>query len=181
MSDVQSTVEYRDIQGFPGYRVGNDGSVWSCWGRKSRGLHKGHQSILTLRWRLMKPQRNGTGYWVVYLQPRTTRLIHRLVLESFVGPCPNGHQACHNDGDRRNNHLSNLRWDTPRNNERDKVRHGTALTSDKAPFTKLTPLCVCAMRSRYAAGDSQRVLACAYHVAVSTVSRIINRKTWKHI
>lgn len=30
MSDVQSTVTYRPINGFPGYRVGDDGSVWSC-------------------------------------------------------------------------------------------------------------------------------------------------------
>lgn len=30
MSDDVSTVEYRDIQGFPGYRVGSDGTVWTC-------------------------------------------------------------------------------------------------------------------------------------------------------
>lgn len=29
MPETNSTVEYRIIDGFPGYRVGNDGSVWS--------------------------------------------------------------------------------------------------------------------------------------------------------
>ena len=24
-------IEYRDIPDYPGYRVGNNGSVWSCW------------------------------------------------------------------------------------------------------------------------------------------------------
>lgn len=37
MSDANSTVEYRDIKGFPGYRVGSDGSVWTTLVRRTRG------------------------------------------------------------------------------------------------------------------------------------------------
>jgi hypothetical protein len=33
----QPPVEYRDVPGFPGYRVGTDGSVWSCWERTAGG------------------------------------------------------------------------------------------------------------------------------------------------
>lgn len=32
-STEKPTVEYRDIEGFPGYRIGSDGTVWSCWKR----------------------------------------------------------------------------------------------------------------------------------------------------
>ncbi len=46
------------------------------------------------------------------------------VLETYVGPRPEGMWACHNDGDKNNNSLSNLRWDTRSNNERDKLKHG---------------------------------------------------------
>ncbi|MGH8035083.1 MAG: HNH endonuclease signature motif containing protein, partial [Lysobacterales bacterium] len=53
------------------------------------------------------------------------RKVHRLVLEAFVGPCPDGMVGCHNDGDTRNNRLSNRRWDTPGSNNRDKQVHGT--------------------------------------------------------
>lgn len=55
----------------------------------------------------------------------TPRLVYRLVLEAFVGPCPEGMEGCHNDGDASNDRLSNLRWDTKSENQRDLVRHGT--------------------------------------------------------
>lgn len=53
-----------------------------------------------------------------------SRVIHQVVLEAFVGPRPPGMEACHNDGDKSNNALSNLRWDTKKANEFDAVRHG---------------------------------------------------------
>jgi len=51
--------------------------------------------------------------------------VHRIVLEAFVGPCPPGMEGCHNDGNPRNNVLTNLRWDTRSENQRDSIRHGT--------------------------------------------------------
>lgn len=51
--------------------------------------------------------------------------VHHLVLKTFVGPRPEGMQGCHNDGNRVNNRLSNLRWDTQSANQLDAVRHGT--------------------------------------------------------
>lgn len=50
-------------------------------------------------------------------------MVHRLVLEAFVGPCPEGMQCCHWDDVPTNNRLSNLRWDTPAANEKDKARN----------------------------------------------------------
>lgn len=58
------------------------------------------------------------------------RSVHVLVLEAFVGPRPGGMQACHNDGDRRNNSLSNLRWDTCKANKADAIRHRTAVFAE---------------------------------------------------
>lgn len=52
------------------------------------------------------------------------KLVHRLVLEAFVGPCPDGMEGCHWDDDPDNNHVSNLRWATRSDNEFDKVRNG---------------------------------------------------------
>lgn len=50
--------------------------------------------------------------------------VHRLVLEAFVGPCPEGMEACHWDDDKTNNHLSNLRWASKSENMHDRVRNG---------------------------------------------------------
>lgn len=50
--------------------------------------------------------------------------VHVLVLENFVGPRPKGYLGCHYDDDPTNNKLSNLRWDSPRQNSLDAVRNG---------------------------------------------------------
>lgn len=51
--------------------------------------------------------------------------VHKLVLEAFVGPRPEGFEACHNNGIANDNRVSNLRWDTQSENALDRVRHGT--------------------------------------------------------
>lgn len=70
---------------------------------------------------------NKDGYLGVGLNKGGTkkkRSVHTLVLEAFVGPRPEGQQACHNDGNNTNNRVENLRWDTPRENVADIKRHG---------------------------------------------------------
>lgn len=64
----------------------------------------------------------GQGKWL---------MSHRLVLLAFAGPCPEGMEACHNDGDQTNNAPSNLRWDTRSANQMDCVAHGTNSMSSK--------------------------------------------------
>jgi HNH endonuclease/Helix-turn-helix domain len=122
-----SEVRYRDLAGCPGYRVGSDGSIWSCriTGRNSRTVQ------LCDRWRLLNVYRRpyGSRYCVVCLRPEPNGrvrqfYVHQLVLEAFVGPRPLGTEACHNDGDTANNALINLRWDTSGENKRDEYRHG---------------------------------------------------------
>lgn len=66
--------------------------------------------------------------------------VHRLVLEVFVGPCPPGMEACHNDGDPTNNHLGNLRWDTHFENVQDIARHGTNFQRQKTHCPRGHPL-----------------------------------------
>ena len=53
------------------------------------------------------------------------RYTHRLVLEAFVGQCPDGMECAHENGDSTDNRLSNLSWKTPSANNLDKQRHGT--------------------------------------------------------
>lgn len=68
---------------------------------------------------------------------RSQRTIHVLVLESFVGPRPDGMDACHHDGNRGNYALSNLRWDTRRANHADKIRHGTLPLGERVHNSRL--------------------------------------------
>lgn len=45
-----------------------------------------------------------------------TKNVHVLVAEMFLGKRPEGMHVCHADGNKNNNELSNLRYDTPKNN-----------------------------------------------------------------
>ncbi|MFJ4107914.1 NUMOD4 motif-containing HNH endonuclease [Oerskovia enterophila] len=66
-------------------------------------------------------------------------LIHRLVLMTFVGPAPDGMEACHNDGNHTNNAPNNLRWDTSSANKLDSVRHGTHANAIKTHCPRSHP------------------------------------------
>ncbi len=68
---------------------------------------------------------NHDGRLYVTLGGRRRRYVHQLVLETFVGPAPDGMEGCHNDGNNQNNHICNLRWDTHGSNMCDRRRHGT--------------------------------------------------------
>lgn len=54
-----------------------------------------------------------------------TRFVHHLVLEVFVGPMPEGKEACHRNGIRTDNRLENLYWGTRSENVQDAIKHGT--------------------------------------------------------
>jgi len=61
---------------------------------------------------------------------------HIVVAAAFLGPRPEGMQVCHDDNDRSNPRLSNLRYDTPAGNAFDKIRHGTVLFGMNTPSAK---------------------------------------------
>lgn len=103
---------------------------------------------------------------------------HALVLTAFVGPRPDGMECCHNDGNSWNNRLENLRWDTPRNNQLDRIKHGTSNRGERCAAAKLTEAQVRAIR---ADTRLQREIAAEYGVKENTISRIKSGKRWAHI
>ena len=74
---------------------------------------------------------NEDGYVRVYLSENGKHskhksfYVHLLVAEAFIGPCPEGQQVRHWDGNQQNNRRDNLLHGTPKENceDRDK-RHG---------------------------------------------------------
>ncbi len=132
--------------------------------------------------RFLSPIRMGayTGLQVASGGRIVKRYLHRLILEIFTGECPAGMHACHNNGNRADNRLSNLRWATPAENNADKRRHGTATDGARNPMAKLTPAGVAAIRNRVAAGETQRSLCVEYGVSPMTISRAVRGKTWSH-
>lgn len=119
---MQSTEQWRPVVGFEGlYEVSDHGSV--------RGVDRVDSQGRVWRGRVLRQKVHSGGYLCVNLWRNgrgTMRYVHRLVLESFVGPAPDAQShACHGDGDQHNNKVANLRWGTASDNARDRVRHGT--------------------------------------------------------
>jgi len=99
---------WRPIPGFEGrYEVSDLGRVWT------------HVSN-----RLMKPSLDSSGRPAVCIAHRALR-VHRLVAAAFLGPCPEGQEVRHLNGDRTDNRLSNLAYGTHQENVADAFRHGT--------------------------------------------------------
>jgi hypothetical protein len=76
----------------------------------------------------MKLRASSKGYITVNLKPGgaiklKTMRVHRLVLDAFVGPCPDGMECRHLNGVKADCRLSNLAWGTRKENIEDRVRH----------------------------------------------------------
>jgi hypothetical protein len=68
-----------------------------------------------------------------------SKSVHRLVCEAFHGEPPTPlHQVAHGDGSRDNNHATNLRWATVRENAADRRDHGTVPTGDNH-WSRISP------------------------------------------
>jgi DNA-binding CsgD family transcriptional regulator len=118
-------VMHRPAPGHPSRAVGTDGIVWR---RCKVGWQPASCSI------------NRSGYQVLSRASGATgnTLVHRVVLEAFIGPCPPGLQCRHLNGNPADNRLDNLCWGTPAQNTEDKRRHGTLMYGAQKPRSHTT-------------------------------------------
>lgn len=106
--------------------------------------------------------------------------LHRLICEAFHGPCPEGMECRHIDGDRTNNAASNLAWGTKFQNEDDRKRHGTTAKGENNPMAKLTRHKVAQMRKhRTDTGDSYRLIGLKFDVSTMTAFRAVTGQSWR--
>ena len=166
------------VPGYEGlYSVSNRGRVWSFYGngrflKQVLGGRPGYERLAVTLW-------DG--------ETRQQRRVHQLVMLAFVGPCPEGMEVLHLDGDRFRNHWpENLAYDTHVVNQRQMAEHGTMTLAVKVGSQrlnhKLTEEIVPAIRAEYAAGGVvEQDLADRYGVNVSTMHRMLARQTWKHV
>lgn len=173
-----STVEIKQVPGFPDYFVGSDGSLWGTRGRS--GKRPGAV-------RRIKPGLDKDGYQksILYARDKRRRYvrIHRLVLEVFVGPAPDGMDGAHNNGDQLDNRLVNLRWDTHHNNILDKHKHGTWQEGDKASHRKLNSDQVREIKRTllHEGISAASRLAQRYDVGLTSIYDIAKGKRWRSV
>jgi len=107
--------------------------------------------------------------------------IQQLVLLTFVGPKKTGQEACHLDGNRKNNSRENLIWGTHLENEAHKVAHGTVVSGSKQGLSKLTEDQVRLIKARLSEGSTLSSLADEYGVHFTAISQIKRGLTWRHV
>lgn len=112
-----------------------------------------------------------------------TSYLHRVVLEAFCGPPPfEGAECCHNNGNRGDNKLTNLRWGSRKENCEDRARHGTEPFGTGRVISKLKEHDVISMRKRYREGTASTYsLAKEYGLSTNTTWSAVTGKTWKHL
>lgn len=159
----------RLIPGYSNYSVTKSGRVWSHIGKGG--------------W--LKSGKNRGGYMHVILsdgRKRHTSRIHRLVLLAFVGPCPNGMECRHLNGDKTDNRLENLCWGTHGENHQDSIQHGTHLSlqkGEKHPNSKLSDQDRRLIFSVYHDGVyTQRELATHFGVCHKIIHNIVHNNRW---
>lgn len=159
---LMSTEYWKPVEGYEGlYEVSDLGRV--------KSLRSG---------KLMSLSASNTGYMQLNLSgapARKIRHVHRLVLEAFVGPCPAGMEGCHANGNRADNRLSNLRWDTRKGNMADAIVHGMTNRGERSPSSKLTELEVRTIRKSVLNNGE---LAKIYGVSRESVRDIKLGKRW---
>lgn len=101
------TIEWKQIPYAPGYMVSEYGDLKS----PTRENYK--------------PSFNTKGYACIRI-PRYSMCpaVHRVVAKLWLGPNPGGLQVNHKDGNKLNNHYSNLEYITCRDNIHHAIRNG---------------------------------------------------------
>lgn len=167
--------QWKPVVGFEGfYEVSDLGRLRSVPKCDSKGRH--------IRGKILKhPARFGGRYIRTLFRVhkvRSYRTLHHLVLEAFVGPRPIGMHGCHNDGDTNNNALSNLRWDSARNNQRDKIQHGTIARGERNGWAKLTEQDILLARQLYASGVGPTAVAERLGISRKHAQEIKRKDVW---
>lgn len=112
--------------------------------------------------------------------------VHRLCAMAWHG-LPNDYQkldVAHNDGNRLNNHYSNLRWVTRTENAQDRHLHGTARGAkqgEKHHYAVLTGDIVKQLRARVESGESFSDVYRDMNIKKLTAYDALTGKTWASI
>lgn len=164
---------WQAVKGFEGfYEVSNLGNV-----RRGAATSNG-----TYTGRPLKPWLNTTGYYMVSLfvnnKPKHM-YVHRLVAEAFIGDKPEGCQINHLDGNKLNNHPSNLEYVTPKQNTQHALEKGLKPTGSRHGRSKLNEGQVLDILAR-SQHTKVRDLANEFGVCDSTIIDILKGRTWNY-
>lgn len=171
---------WKQIPGYDGYEVSDFGNVRSYY---LKGNHKRKRAKYP---RLLKtvPKKNG-GYQTVSLkrdgQAKYQHVsVHRLVMLAFAGPCPEGKEVAHLNGDHSDARFSNLAYATHQENEFHKTLHGTDGAGERNSAAKLQGWQVAEIKYLAEKSIPQGKIAELFDLDHKAVSEILRERNWRH-
>lgn len=149
------------VDGYKKYAVSTNGRVFSFRSNK-----------------YLKPVENPSGYLTYGYRLDS---MHRLVVKTFIGEIPKGYHVNHIDGDKKNNHISNLEIVTPRENMLHAYRIGLASGKggEENSMAKLSEKDVMEMYQMFSIGKNNDEVANVFGVHSRYVSLVRHGKRWK--
>ena len=130
----------------------------------------------------MKPYLDKDGYARISLSMRDgtkkKKLISRLVYEVYGNKEIGDLVVRHMDGNKDNNHISNLEVGTVLDNNRDKQRHGTQCRGSNHGTSKLKEDEIPEIRDR---SNNIKSLMAKYNISKALVDKIRAKEIWKHV
>lgn len=169
---IESSKEvWKQIPDYPDYYVSNLGRVKSCRCNDSK---------------ILSPA-DSRAYKVITLLDcqghKKVIPVHRVVLETFVGPPPSDDEdrVNHINRDRADNRLKNLEWSTHKecfDSKPESVKWRDVPPSERDPHSssKLSKSDVLEIKD---SDETNKFLAEKYNVSTQTIYRIKSGKTWK--
>lgn len=156
----------KEIAGYKGYFVSSLGFVIGKTGHA------------------LKESKAGRGYPTVALSRDgivKTFYVHRLVAGHFIFNGLNKKTVNHVDGDKENNHVSNLEWMSYSENNQHAIDKGLMGSGEKHYRSKLTEEKVRELKESYDSSKTFQYYGDIYGVSKATIRDVVVGKTWKHV
>jgi hypothetical protein len=161
------------IPGYVGYEADIDGNVWSV---ASNWRGYGKRKLCTSLSRHGYPQVS-----LIANGRKIHRTVHKLIAVTFLGPCPDGYQARHLDGNKSNPAVSNLAWGTAKDNANDRDRHGTTAKGSRNGFARLNEDTVFKIKQLIKHGIKDCEIGPMFNLPRSHVNQIRRNVLWKSV
>jgi hypothetical protein len=125
--------------------------------------------------------RDRNGYGVITDENRKQLRAPRVSYELHHGPIPEGRMVLHSCDNPPCVNPAHLSLGGAAENAIDRYARGRGALGRGHGRAKLNEEAVQAIRTRYAAGETQVALAHEYGVAQPVISLLVRRETWKHV
>lgn len=133
-------------------------------------IHNGHKRVL---------QPNTKGYLRVMINGKNL-FVHRLVAEKYVPNPENKPQVNHIDGNKLNNHYTNLEWATNQENRNHAIKYGLHTMGEDCSWSKLNNDKVKFIR-KHKDDITVKEFTELFNVTRATIDDVIKFRSWKNV